>query len=175
MLKDFTPSTPSFNYESFFSTITNTDSPQNILNPPQMPLITKVPGIVIGPIVGGNVSSLIDSLGIPYQLDTRGKILFLEDVAEAITRMYRKLTHLQRTGLFDDCLGIIMGECTNCAVTYDINYNQLIDMLLKPLGKPLLTGLATGHGIYKVTIPLGAKIRLDTEAKSITIIEPVVS
>lgn len=170
MTHDFDPDAPSFNLEQFFTAITTPVVPRLISNPPHMPLISKVLGKAVGPIVGGNLTSIVGSLGTPFEIDTRGKILFLEDINENSTRIYRFLTHLLRAGKLHDASGIIMGECTKCQAEYNTTYEQIIEKLLIPLDRPLLTNLATGHGEYKVTIPIGAMVSLNTEDRTIKIL-----
>ena len=46
--------------------------------------------------------------------------------------IYRYLTQLLMSGKFQDCLGIIIGECTNCLVSYGTTYEDLINDLLVP-------------------------------------------
>jgi len=140
-----------------------------------MPLVSKVPGNVTGPIVGGNLTSFIGTLGTPYEVDTRGKILFLEETHEPINTVYRYMNHLKLAGKFQDCIGIIMGECTECQVAYGTSYQDLINNFVVPLGKPLMTNLATGHGTYKAAIPIGAMVNLNTVNNTLTVLEPTVS
>jgi muramoyltetrapeptide carboxypeptidase len=78
-------------------------------------------------------------------------------------------------GKFRDCLGIITGECTVCLKAYGVSYQDLIDEFLVPLGKPLMTNLTTAHGLYKTAIPIGATVKLNTVANTLTVIEPIVS
>jgi muramoyltetrapeptide carboxypeptidase len=56
-----------------------------------------------------------------------------------------------------------------------VTYEQLIRDTLVPLGKPLLTGLATAHGTYKAAVPIGATVRLDATNGTLTVVEPTVS
>jgi muramoyltetrapeptide carboxypeptidase len=140
-----------------------------------MPLISNVPGNVTGPIVGGNLTSFIGTLGTPYEVNTKGKIFLLEETHEPINTVYRYLNHLWLAGKFNDCIGIIMGECKNCVPAYGKTYNDLINDFLVPLGKPLMSNLSTAHGSYKATIPIGATINMNTNNRTLTVMEPTVS
>jgi muramoyltetrapeptide carboxypeptidase len=175
MLEDFLPSTPPYNYTSFYSAVSTFTSPRQIVNPPNIPLISLVSGNVTGRIVGGNLTSIVDSLGTPFEIDTRGKILLLEEKTEPINTVYRYLNHLKSAGKFRDCIGIILGECTYCAEAYGKSWDDIINEMLVPLGKPLIKNLTTSHGIYKATIPIGANVNLDTINNRITLLEPAVS
>lgn len=67
-----------------------------------------------------------------------------------------------------------MGQCTNCTTSYGTSYEDLIEGVLVPLGKPLMTNLATAHGHYKAAIPIGAVADLDTYHNTLTVIESTV-
>jgi len=175
LLIDFKPSTPAYNFEKFFSATSSAAVPRPIANPPGVPLMPKVPGNVVGPIAGGNLTSLVGTLGTPFEVDTKGKILFLEDVHEPVNTVFRYLEQLRLAGKFSDCAGILMGDCDNCPDAYGVSYEALIDDYLVPLGKPLVSGLASGHGTYKAAVPIGAVANLNADAGTITLFEPAVT
>jgi muramoyltetrapeptide carboxypeptidase len=175
LLIDFKSNTPKYNFDQFFYATSNVTSPWQITNPPGMALRSMVPGNVSGPIVGGNITSFVGTLGTPYEVNTDGKILVLEETHEPINTVFRYLNHLLLAKKFDHCLGIIMGECTNCQAAYGRTYNDLINQFLVPLGKPLMSNLATAHGRFKATIPIGATVNMNTYNRTLTVMEPVVN
>lgn len=175
LLIDFKPTTPAYNFDQFFTATSTLTSPRELENPPGMPLMSMVPGNVTGPIVGGNLTSFVDNLGTPFEVDTRGKIILIEEVHEPINRVYRYINHLILAGKFKDCAGIIMGECSHCTIAYGKSYEDLINEVMIPLNKPLMTNLASGHGRYKMAIPIGAQANLNTYNNTLTILEPTVS
>ncbi|WP_461614965.1 S66 peptidase family protein [Clostridium sp. Marseille-QA1073] len=175
LLIDFRPTTPAYNFNQFFTATSTLTSPRELENPPGMPLISRIPGNVTGPIVGGNLTSFVDNLGTPFEVDTRGKIILIEEVHEPINTVYRYINHLILAGKFRDCAGIIMGECTSCTIAYGKSYEDLINEVIMPLNKPLMTNLASGHGRYKMAIPIGAQANLNTYNNTLTILEPTVS
>ncbi|CAH0345995.1 LD-carboxypeptidase [Bacillus sp. CECT 9360] len=174
MLVDFKIDTTAYNLNQFFEASSTLISPRVIQNPGDMPVWSLVSGNVTGPIVGGNMTSLVNTIGTPYEIDTRGKILFLEEIHAPSTTVFRYFTQLIMSGKFQDCLGIIMGQCTDCLVSYRTTYEDLIQELLVPLGKPLMVNLATGHGVYKAAIPIGATVNLNTVSNTLTVLEPTV-
>lgn len=174
LLIDFKPETPSYNFNQFFTATSTLAAPRTIQNPQGIPLISRVPGNVTGPIVGGNLTSIVGTLGTPFEMDTRGKILLLEETHEPTNTIYRYLNHLKLAGKFDDCIGIIMGECTGCETAYGKTYGDLIDEFIVPIGKPLMTNLATAHGTFKAAVPIGAMVNLNTAANTLTVLEPSV-
>lgn len=175
MLLNFNNATPAYNYDQFFTATSTLTSPRIVQNPPGMPLVSLVPGNVTGPLVGGNLTSFTDVIGTPYDIPTKGRILVLEETHEPINKVYRMLNRMKLAGKFDDCLGIVMGECTNCPAAYGETYRELIRSVLVPLGKPLLTGLATAHGLYKAAVPIGANVNLNANNSTLTVLEPTVS
>jgi muramoyltetrapeptide carboxypeptidase len=174
LLIDFKPGTAPYNFEQFFTATSSVIVPRQLNNPPGKQLISKVMGNVSGPIVGGNLTSLVGSLGTPYEIDTRGKILLLEETHEPVNTVYRYVEQLKLAGKFRDCIGILMGECTNCANAYGRTYEDLINDYIVPLGKPLLTNLASGHGTYKAAIPIGVYTNMNTYNRTITLMEAAV-
>ncbi|WMT41990.1 LD-carboxypeptidase [Paenibacillus sp. D2_2] len=175
LLIDFKSNTPDYNFDQFFSTTSLYSLTRPILNPPGVPLISRVPGNVTGPLVGGNLTSFVDTLGTPFEIDTRDKIIVLEETHEPTNKVYRYLNHLNLAGKLNDCIGIIMGECTGCQAAYGKSYEDIINEFIVPLGKPLITNLATGHGVYKAALPIGATVNLDSFNSLITVVEPTVS
>jgi muramoyltetrapeptide carboxypeptidase len=175
LLLDFRGSTPTYNFNQFFEATSMVNAPRIIRNPPGIPLIARVSGNVTGPIVGGNITSIVDTLGTHFEIDTRGKILFLEETHEPANRVYRMINHLKLAGKFTDCIGIVMGECTHCLAAYGKTYEDLINEVFVPMGKPLLTNLSAAHGIYKAAVPIGARVNLKTNPPTLTVLEATVS
>ena len=128
-----------------------------------------------GILTGGNLAIIAASLGTPYEIDTKDKILFLEDVDEKIGSLDRMLTHLKYSGKLDDCNGIILGNFADCKNTYETINNQIyeLDELLKDFfgnyDKPVIYGMESGHAKpYMATLPLGAECKINIKTKEIT-------
>ncbi|MFB9278804.1 S66 peptidase family protein [Cohnella cellulosilytica] len=175
LLIDFRPDTPPYDFEQFFTATSSTAVPRALSNPPGVPLVPRVPGNVSGPVVGGNLTSLTGTLGTPYEIDTRGKILLLEEVHEPVNTVFRYLEQLRLAGKFRDCRGIVMGECTGCQSAYGKSYEDVISEFIVPLGKPLVTNLASGHGAYKAAVPIGAFVNLNADEGTLTWLESAVT
>ncbi|MCY9660581.1 LD-carboxypeptidase [Paenibacillus chondroitinus] len=174
LLIDFDPNSPKYNFDQFFAA-TSTLSPTRVIqNPPGLPLKSLIQGNVRGQIVGGNLTSFVGSLGTPYEINTTGKIVMIEETHEPTNTIYRYLTQLIMAGKFQHCQGIIMGQCTNCSVSYSTTYDDLINGIMYPLGKPLMTNLSTAHGYYKAAIPIGAMVDLNTFDNTLTVLESTV-
>ncbi|MBO8163664.1 MAG: LD-carboxypeptidase [Brevibacillus sp.] len=129
-----------------------------VFQPADEALLCLVPGEACGPIVGGNLSLVAALMGTPYELDTRGKLLFLEDVGEEPYRIDRMLTQLALGGKFDDCAGILLGTWTDCEPNKHQGGFHVLDVvknLLVPFQKPILWNLQMGHGFYNFALPFG--------------------
>lgn len=174
LLINFTENEPEYNLDQFYSATSILLPSRLIENPASIPQISRVPGNVTGPIVGGNLTSIISAFGTPFEIDTKGKILFLEETNEPINTVYRYLEMLKMAGKFDDCIGIVMGECSDCPIAYGTSYEDLINAFIIPLEKPLMTNVTTGHGLFKAAIPIGAIGNLNTINNSFTVIESTV-
>lgn len=174
MLIDFNPQTPAYNFDQFFTAVSVPAPTRLISNPPSIPMISRIPGNVTGPLVGGNLTSFVDTLGTPYEIDVTNKILVLEETHEPTNTVYRYLNHLELAGKLEACAGIIMGECTGCLEAYGVSYQELIEDVIVPLGKPLMTNVTTAHGVYKTALPIGAVVNLNTEANQLIVVEPIV-
>ncbi|WP_028784037.1 S66 peptidase family protein [Thalassobacillus devorans] len=170
MLVDFNPSTPGYNFNQFFTAISSSTPIGKIQTPPDIPLKSRVPGNVTGPIVGGNLTSLVGTIGTPFEIDTRGKILLIEDTHEPINTLFRYTEQLRMAGKFRDCIGVVMGECTECDESYGKTYEDFINEFMIPLGKPLMTNLTSAHGTYKTAIPIGAIVNLNTFNNTLTVL-----
>src|SRR5256714_1026078 len=65
-----------------------------------------------GRLIGGNLSVMHAMMGTPFEIQTNGKILFIEDVGEAPYRVDRMLQTLRMAGKFDHVAGVILGRFT---------------------------------------------------------------
>lgn len=143
-------------------------------NPPGQPLTALVPGAARGPLCGGNLSLLAASLGTPWEIDTRGKILFLEDIGEKTYRVDSMLTQLRNAGKFDDCAGVILGAWTDCTPEYPektLELPEIFAQLIAPAGKPVLMGLACGHVLPTLALPMGRMCAMDAGAGTLILEE----
>ena len=89
------------------------------------------------------MSLLVASLGTPYEIQTAGTILFLEDVAEKLYRIDRMLMQLKLAGKLADVRGIVFGEMLDCRLNLEPGYRleELVLRLLGGLGVPVAFGL----------------------------------
>lgn len=142
-------------------------------NPPDLPLSTLAPGKAQGRLTGGNLSLVCSTLGTPFEIDTAGKLLFLEEVDEPPYRIDRMLTQLRYAGKLDDSAGVVLGWFKNCEAKTPDRSPSLPTVLadrLAGLGKPVLISLACGHCLPSLSLPLGAAACLDATRGRLTLI-----
>ena len=141
---------------------------------------TVRPGIAQGRLTGGTLSLLAASLGTPYEIDTRGGIVFLEDVGEEPYRVDRMLTQLVAAGKLSDAAGLALGAFTDARIRRSpgrrsLTMREVFSDHLLPLKIPVLAGLAIGHVPDQLTLPYGIKARLDAAARTLELLEPGVT
>lgn len=118
-------------------------------------------GFSQGPLVGGNLTTLCHLMCTPWQTQTAGKILFLEDTAEPLYKLDRMLTHLACGGLLDKITGLILG-------LFDPGHDDRLEIIrlneqvwqrvleLTAAAKyPVWAGFPVGHQRENYTLPIG--------------------
>lgn len=151
-----------YTLSSFINTATNLTSSYNIVNPPHIPLICHGTTNATGTLIGGNLSIICSTLGTPYEIDTHNKILFIEDVGEDVYSIDRMLCQLKFSGKLDSCSGFLLGQFKNCN-TKKTSYtlNDVFNNYIFSLNKPVISNFMSGHDTPNLTIPIGAKTKLD--------------
>ncbi len=136
-----------------------------ITNPVDGPIIkTITDGEARGKLIGGNISLMAATMGTPYEIDTKGKILFVEEVDDPPYLIDRNLTNLWLAGKLHDAAGIIVGEILRSKPREDEASLSVWEMLrdrIGSLGKPAVYGFCCGHGTHRLTLPIGVEARLD--------------
>jgi muramoyltetrapeptide carboxypeptidase len=130
-----------------------------------------------GVLSGGNLSLLAAMAGTPHAFDFTGKIVFIEEVGERPYRLDRMLTTLLQASNLDKAAGIALGVFTDCQPQKDELSLSLLDTLrdrLGDLGVPVVYGLSFGHVSDNCTLPVGIPAALDTQQRSIALIEAAV-
>jgi muramoyltetrapeptide carboxypeptidase len=143
-------------------------------NPTGMPITSLSAGCARGIVTGGNLSLVSSSLGTSYEIDTRNKIIFLEDVEEEPYRIDRMLCQLKAAGKFRDCVGIILGYYTNCfaqSPEKSLTLDQVFEELILPEHKPTIMNVACGHSLPSMSLPLGKEIELNANCGRITVLD----
>jgi muramoyltetrapeptide carboxypeptidase len=121
------------------------------------------PGHAQGRLYGGCLSMLAASLGTPFEAQTEGTILFIEDVTEKPFRIDRMLMQLHLAGKLRGVRGFVFGEMLDCLPPAGETYTlpQVIQRVLAPYNVPIAYGLKSGHvSGGNITLPLGVQAEL---------------
>jgi len=123
------------------------------------------PGRASGTLKGGNLITLTALLRTDWELDTRGAILFFEDVDELPHEVDRYLTQWILAGKFREVRGLILGDFRGIqsSKVYEVLASQM------ELDFPVVHCPQVGHVRDKLTLPVGAEVILDTEQKQLLI------
>ena len=123
---------------------------------------TVVSGVAEGRLLGGCLTLVEVALGTPWELETRGAILLLEDRGMKPWQVDRALTHLRQAGKFEGVAGILLGDFPDCeAPAGTETVEDVAQRILSPLGVPVVWGAPVGHTQRAmVTLPLGIRARL---------------
>jgi muramoyltetrapeptide carboxypeptidase len=134
-------------------------------------------GTAKGQLTGGCLSLLTSMLGTSCEIDTREKILFLEDVNTRPYQIDRMLMQLKLAGKFSQVRGLVFGEMLNCAQNSDGEYRlqEIIIDILSEFQFPILYGLPSGHAqSNSLTLPMGVQVTLDCDRQCLVLEEGAV-
>ena len=117
-------------------------------------------GEVKAQLIGGNLSVLYSLLGSASDIDTRGKILFLEDVDEYLYHIDRMMMNMKRNGKLDHLAGMIIGAMSDMrdnSIPFGKTAEEIIYDHVKEFNYPVCFGFAAGHEKRNLALKLGAE------------------
>jgi muramoyltetrapeptide carboxypeptidase len=117
------------------------------------------PGRAVGRLTGGNLSLVQQTIGTPYEIDTRDAILFLEETRDPMSVADERLLHLRAAGLLRHVRGIVFGQLSLDRSEEDEFEDFLLD-LVSDLEVPILMDFPAGHEVPNLTLPLGTEVEL---------------
>jgi len=123
----------------------------------------NIAGEIQAPIVGGNLSIIHNLIGSKSDLDTTGKILFIEDIGEAIYSIDRMMYALKRSGKFENLKALVVGGMTSIKdseIPFGKSVEELIHEIIKPYHIPLCFNFPAGHIEDNRAIILGKEAQL---------------
>lgn len=123
------------------------------------------PGTAEGVLTGGNLSILYALRGTPYDLDTRGKILFIEDLDELLYHTDRMVMNLKLGGLFDGLAGLVVGTMTdmhdkNPEDPFGLSAEAIVARAVEGRPYPVCYDFPAGHVRDNRALALGQKAKL---------------
>lgn len=125
-----------------------------------------------GQIVGGNLSIVYSMLSSNTDLDMNGKVLFIEDVGEALYHIDRMMISLKRAGYFKNCRGLIVGDFRlkkNEGNTFGKTLEEIILEAVEGTNFPVIFDFPAGHIDDNRAIILGSYVDLKVTEKKIRI------
>ena len=122
----------------------------------------------MGQLVGGNLSIVYSMLASDTNLDMRGKVLFLEDVGEALYHVDRMMISLKRAGYFKECKGLIIGDFRlkkNEGNKFGKTLQELVLEAVEGTDFPVIFDFPAGHIDDNRALILGSYIELKSAKK----------
>jgi muramoyltetrapeptide carboxypeptidase len=120
-------------------------------------------GSTKAPVVGGNLSLLCHCIGTDAEIDTEGKILFIEDIGEQLYNIDRLMMQLKRAGKLKKLKGLIVGGFTDNKDTerpFGKTSNEIIADAVREYSYPKCFGFPISHEQENVAIIVGRKYKL---------------
>ena len=152
-------------------------------HPLQFPLHSLRCGAAQGRLMGGNLTLIGSTLGTPWEIDTLGAILFIEDVGEPPYKIDRLLTQLRLAGKLQGLRGVLIGDFSDVSAAGSSQEQQdrdaarlqrLWQEFFVPLGVPVMAGWRSGHVDPNLTLPIGALVTLDANRQGVRIDQQLV-
>lgn len=130
-------------------------------------------GVGEGVFVGGNLSLIVSLIGTPWQLNTEGAILILEEVNEPPYKIDRMLNQLKLSGMLSSVAGVILGTFEGCHVpATSLSLSTIFNEYFSSKSYPVIRGFPTGHSHNQIILPLQCAARIDTYANTLSLLEP---
>jgi muramoyltetrapeptide carboxypeptidase len=134
----------------------------------------NVKGKATGILVGGNLSLVAHLIGTPTDVDTRGKILFLEDVGEYLYNVDRMMYQLKRSGKLNQLAGLVLGGFTDCKDTvtpFGKQVDEILHDMVKDADYPVCFHFPVSHEKENLALKVGGTYDLNVSNRSVTLRE----
>jgi muramoyltetrapeptide carboxypeptidase len=153
-----------------------------VFHDPDDPYVLTVgEGTAEAPLVGGCLTLLCSSIGTPYEVETDGCVVMVEDLFTETYLVDTAINHLIRAGKLSNAAGFVFGTNVDLkpltvpeAAESMLSVEEILDELIAPLGIPAIANVPCGHGKHMATMPLGATVRLDGALKLLEVTEAAV-
>jgi muramoyltetrapeptide carboxypeptidase len=125
------------------------------------------PGKLEGVVVGGNLVSIDNLLGTPYQPDWQNKIFVWEETEETLYRLDRVLTHFKNAGVWDKIAGMVIGHLDQIDEDFAGKNSGTMQMITEHFAGydfPILKTDLFGHNTpTQISLPIGGTITADEQ------------
>jgi muramoyltetrapeptide carboxypeptidase len=133
-------------------------------------------GVAQGRLTGGTLSVVAASLGTPWEVDTQGAILCIEEVNEQPYKLDRYLQQLKAAGKFAGLAGVALGQFTDCC---DPSYpapgaDEVLREVFEEFDIPLVSELPVGHAEANRPWPMGVLAEVDGGKGTLSVLEQAV-
>lgn len=134
-----------------------------------------------GRLTGGNLTLVCATLGTPYEIDTKGRVLFFEEVGEEPYDLDRMLTQLYNAGKLDHCAGVVFDRMPKVktseyspSFSASLSVEEVISDRFREFEYPVCLGLSLGHVKDKPVLPLGISAELNADTGRLSLLESAV-
>lgn len=131
-------------------------------------------GDASGVIIGGNLTRMIRTLGTSFELDTGGRILFIEEFDEGHMQIDGDLNQLKLAGKFDRVSGIVFSEMNRCMHGRKDKVKKFLRRYFKDSKFPVFFGFPSGHGLENISLPLGVRACMTSDPPRLILTESAV-
>ncbi|MFN3403376.1 MAG: LD-carboxypeptidase [Cytophagaceae bacterium] len=138
------------------------------------PHFLNIYGKAEGKLTGGNLSIICSQIGTASELDTRNKILFIEEVDEYLYRFDRLMVQLKRSGKLKSLKGLIVGQLSDMKdnePSFGSTPNEIIVDHVKEYKYPVIFGFRAGHEAVNLSLAFGRTTSMNVSGKSVKIIQ----
>lgn len=139
--------------------------------PNQDPYRCYQSGVAEAPLIGGNLSLLSALCGTPWQPQTAGHILFIEDWKEKYYSLDRQFQQLKLAGLLDHIAGLLLCDFSEIEPEPGQGLAEFLQDLTAWLRVPVGYGFSVGHGEQTATLPIGIPARFEADSGRLTLLE----
>lgn len=129
------------------------------------------PGLAQGPLIGGNLSLLTALCGTPFQPQTAGHILFIEDWHEKYYTLDRQFQQLRMAGLLEGITGLLLADFSEIETEPEQSLEDFLAELTHFLRVPVGFGFSVGHGEQTATLPIGTLAEFNATTGRLTLLE----
>jgi muramoyltetrapeptide carboxypeptidase len=129
-------------------------------------------GVANGELIGGNLSVIYSLLGSPNTIETKGKILFLEDLDEYLYHIDRMMQNLKRNGMLKNLAGLVIGGLTDMrdnTIPFGKTATQIVADTVKEYDYPICFNAPSGHSQDNEAMIFGANYSLVVAEEKVTI------
>ncbi len=174
MLTTYGRQTEAYNLETFQRVLSG-EAGVKVEAPPGCPPRVLRPGTARGPLLGGNLSLVEERLGTRGQIDTRGAILFLEEIDECLHSFDRMMLHLREAGALEHIHGLVLGEMlemSDTAEPFGKDTDEIVLDVCDGLDIPVISNFPCGHGRFQATLPVFHEVEIHATGDDVHILIP---